>query len=121
VRRFRSELHESVQFIQDPKLLRDSISKLYRKQVGEGRTRMLPYAPLRSLMLPHAPPSHALSRTLPHATHLRSNNQIAACVLMLKCVFVCRPRSRCALASLTWRYSLSTTDSASTLRRVWTS
>merc|ERR1711865_775871 len=35
VRRFRSELHESVQFIQDPKMLRESIAKLYRKQAQE--------------------------------------------------------------------------------------
>merc|ERR1712028_293145 len=35
VRRFRSELHESVQFIQDPKMLRGTISKLYKKQAQE--------------------------------------------------------------------------------------
>jgi WD40 repeat protein len=35
VRRFRSELHESVQYIQDPKMLRDSIAKLYKKQAKE--------------------------------------------------------------------------------------
>ena len=35
VRRFRSELHESVQYIQDPKMLRESIAKLYKKQAKE--------------------------------------------------------------------------------------
>merc|ERR1711998_550797 len=36
IKRFKNDLHESVQHIQDPKLLKDSIGKLYGKYVPNG-------------------------------------------------------------------------------------
>merc|ERR1719183_2372047 len=36
IKRFKNDLHECVQFIQDPKLLKDSIANLYKKYVPNG-------------------------------------------------------------------------------------
>merc|ERR1712048_297264 len=36
IKRFKTDLHECVQFIQDPKLLRDSATALYKKYVPNG-------------------------------------------------------------------------------------
>eukprot|EP00929_Paragymnodinium_shiwhaense_P023266 TRINITY_DN1460_c0_g2_i1.p1 TRINITY_DN1460_c0_g2~~TRINITY_DN1460_c0_g2_i1.p1 ORF type:complete len:1226 (+),score=432.73 TRINITY_DN1460_c0_g2_i1:97-3774(+) len=36
IKRFKNDLHESVQFIQDPKLLKESITSLYKKYVPNG-------------------------------------------------------------------------------------
>jgi chromosome segregation ATPase len=36
IKRFRTDLHESVQFIQDPKQLKDSVGALYKKYVPNG-------------------------------------------------------------------------------------
>merc|ERR1719287_108222 len=36
IKRFKNDLHECVQFIQDPKLLKDSVSSLYKKYVPNG-------------------------------------------------------------------------------------
>merc|ERR1712048_829063 len=36
IKRFKNDLHECVQFIQDPKLLKDSVTRLYNKYVPNG-------------------------------------------------------------------------------------
>merc|ERR1719335_602850 len=36
IKRFKNDLHECVQFIQEPKQLRDSVSALYKKYVPNG-------------------------------------------------------------------------------------
>merc|ERR1712232_275954 len=36
IKRFKTDLHESVQFIQDPKQLKDSVGALYKKYVPNG-------------------------------------------------------------------------------------
>merc|ERR1719413_295202 len=36
IKRFKNDLHECVQFIQDPKLLKDSVTGLYKKYVPNG-------------------------------------------------------------------------------------